>query len=170
MAPDVDHPSTRLLEALRDSFMFMTEPTHYRGNCTPSTLDLILTNEEGMVENIKYKAPVGKSYHTLLCFSFCCHTRSTSNRENSYTYHKGDFDDMRKTFSAKDREAMFQGKSLDQCWNTVNEEICCVSEKFIPKYHTGRMARKGKPIWTNQKKITAIKKKRDMYSIPQYSR
>ena len=40
-----------------------------------------------------------------------------------------------------------------------------VSEKFIPKYHTGRMAGKGKPMWTNQKTITAIKKKRDMYTL-----
>ena len=37
--------------------------------------------------------------------------------------------------------------------------------KFIPKYHTRRMARKGKPMWTNQKTITAIKKKRDMYTL-----
>ena len=85
----------------------VTEPTHYRGNCTPNTLDLILTNKEGMVENIKYMAPVGKSHHTALCFNFCCYTRSTSNRESSYKYHKGDFDNMRKTVSAKDWEAMF---------------------------------------------------------------
>ena len=126
----------------------MTEPTHYRGNCTPNTLDLILTNEEGMMENIKYVAPVGKNHHTWLCFSFCCYTRSTSNIENSYKHPKGDFDNMRKTVSAKDWEAIFQGKSLDQCWNTVKKEIRCVSEKFIPNYHTGRMAGKGKPIST----------------------
>ena len=112
----------------------VTEPTHYRGNCTP--------NEEGMMENIKYMAPVGKSHHTAICFNFCCCTRSTSN--SSYKYHKGDFDNMRKTVRAKDWEAMFQGKSLDQCWNIVKEEIRCVSEKFIPKYHTDRMAGKDK--------------------------
>ena len=114
--PDVDHPSTRILEAVRDSFMsqHVTEPTHYRGNCTPNTLDLIDTNEEGMVENIKYMAPVGKSHHTSLCFSFWCYTRSTSNRESSYKYHKGDVDNMRKTVIAKDWEAMFQGRSLDR--------------------------------------------------------
>ena len=169
--PDVDHPSTRFLEAVRDSFMsqHVTEPTHYRGNCTPNTLDLILTNEEVMVENVKYMAPVGKSHHSSLCFSFCCYTRSTSNRDSSYKYHKGGFDNMRKTVNAKDWEAMFQGKSLDQCWNTVKEEMRCVSEKFIPKYHTGRMAGKGKPMWTNQKTITAVEKKRHVYSIPQYS-
>ena len=89
----------------------VTEPTHYIGNCTPDTLDLILTNEEGMVGNINYRVPVGKSRHTLFCFSFCCYTRSTSNRENSYKYHNGDFDNMRKTVRAKDWEATFQGKS-----------------------------------------------------------
>ena len=49
--------------------------------------------------------------------------------------------------------------------NTVTEDIRCVSEKFIAKYQTGRMAGKGKPMWTNQKTITAIKKKRDMYTL-----
>ena len=53
--PGVDHPSTRFLEAVRDSVMthHVTEPTHYRGNCTADTLDLIFTNEEGMVENVR---------------------------------------------------------------------------------------------------------------------
>ena len=78
---------------------------------------------------------------------------------HTHKYHKGGFDNMRKTVSAKDWEEMFQGKSLDQCWNTVKEEIRCVSEKFIPKHHTGRMAGKGKPMWTNQKTITAIRRK-----------
>ena len=104
----------------------------YRGNCTPNTLDLILTNEEGMVENIKYTAPVGKSHHTWLRFTLCVYTRSTRNRENSYKYHKADFDNMRKTVSAKHWEIMFRGKSLYQCWNTVKDEIRRMSEKFRP--------------------------------------
>ena len=100
-----------------------------------------------MVGNIKYNvASAGKSDHISLCFSFCCYTRSTSNRESSYKYHKGEFDNMRKTVSAKDWEAYCFKESKGQCWNTVKEEIRCASEKFIPKYHTGRMAGKGKPI------------------------
>ena len=100
-----------------------------------------------MVENIKYNvASAGKSDHISLCFNFCCYTRSTSNRESSYKYHKGEFDNMRKTVSAKDWEAYCFKESKGQCWNTVKEEIRCASEKFIPKYHTGRMAGKGKPI------------------------
>ena len=112
----------------------VTEPTHYRGNCTPNTLDMILTSErrsdggEHQIDCASGKEP--PHVIKLLCFNFCCHTRSTCNRENSYKYHKGDFYIMRKTASAKDWQAMFQGKSLDQCWNTVKEEIGCVSEKL----------------------------------------
>ena len=93
-----------------------------------------LQTKKGWWRTSSIMLPVGKSLHTLLCFSLCCYTRATSNRENRYKYHKADFDSMRT------------------------------------KYHTGRMAGKGKPMWTNQKKIAAIKKRRYVYAIPQYSR
>ena len=52
--PDGNHPSTIFMEAVRESFLtqHVTEPTHYRGNNTPNTLDLIFTNEEGMIEKL----------------------------------------------------------------------------------------------------------------------
>ena len=34
----------------------------------PSVLDLVLTNEEGMIENIDYGNPLGKSDHLVLTF------------------------------------------------------------------------------------------------------
>ena len=45
--PDVDHPSTLFLEAVRGSSMSQhaAEPTHCSGTCTPNTIDMILTNE-----------------------------------------------------------------------------------------------------------------------------
>ena len=58
------------MDSARDAFLtqHVTEPTHYRGNNTPNTLDLIFTNEEGMSEQLKYLAPVGSSHHSLLKF------------------------------------------------------------------------------------------------------
>ena len=40
--PDGNHPSTIFMEAVRESFLtqHVTEPTHYRGNNTPNTLDI----------------------------------------------------------------------------------------------------------------------------------
>ena len=46
-----NHISTMFLECLRNCFLFqhVTKPTRYRSQNVPSVLDLILTNEEGMM-------------------------------------------------------------------------------------------------------------------------
>lgn len=51
----VNHPATKFLETIRDHFLYqhVLEPTRYSDNNQRSTLDLILTNEEGMVENLE---------------------------------------------------------------------------------------------------------------------
>ena len=43
-----EHVSSMLLECIRDCFLFqhVKDPTRYRGQNTPSILDLIITNEE----------------------------------------------------------------------------------------------------------------------------
>ena len=95
--PDSNHPSTIFMEAVRESFLtqHVTEPTHYRGNNTPNTLGLIFTNEEDMIEKLKYLAPIGKSHHSLLNFNFCCYTKSTKSRVDKYRYDKGNDKEMR---------------------------------------------------------------------------
>ena len=35
----------------------------------------MLTNEEGMIENIEYGNPLGKSDHLVLTFEFKCYTK-----------------------------------------------------------------------------------------------
>ena len=57
-----NHISTRFLE-----------PTRYGEGNTPSLLDLILTNEEGMVNNILYEPDLGKSDHIIIKFDFICY-------------------------------------------------------------------------------------------------
>ena len=53
---DGNHPASLFMEAVRDSFLVqhVIEPTHYRGDNTPNTLDLIFTNESGMLDSLKY--------------------------------------------------------------------------------------------------------------------
>ncbi len=70
------HPATLFRENTRDCFLsqHVTQPTRYRENDTPSLLDLILTNEENMVDNLGYMPGLGKSDHLILSFDFICYT------------------------------------------------------------------------------------------------
>ena len=50
------HISFKFLEVVRDSFLFqyVKQPTRYRNENTPSLLDLVFTNEKGMIETIDH--------------------------------------------------------------------------------------------------------------------
>ena len=57
---ELTNPATAFRETLRDMYLYqhVNEPTHYRAQQHPNTLDLIITNEEGMVDNLSLSAPV----------------------------------------------------------------------------------------------------------------
>ena len=165
--PDGNHPSTIFMEAVQESFLtqHVTEPTHHRGNNTPNTLDLIFTNEEGMIEKLKYLALIGKSHHSLLDFNFCCYTKSTKSRVDKYRYDKGNYKEMREMMTSRNWNEDFRDKSTEQCWAILEESIRNASNKHTPKCTMGSKARKARPPWTNTKTITAVKRKPEAYML-----
>ena len=66
------------LECIRDSYLHyiyqhVTEFTPTRENNEPSTLDLIFTNEEGIVDDTRITSPLGHSDHCVITFKFRCY-------------------------------------------------------------------------------------------------
>jgi len=53
--------------------------TRYGGSDAPSTLDLVLTSEEHVVENIAYLAPLGLSDHVIITFDYLCRAERSSD-------------------------------------------------------------------------------------------
>ena len=51
----------------------MTSTRHRQGH-ESSLLDLILSNEENMVENMNKLPPLGKSDHVVICFKYVCYS------------------------------------------------------------------------------------------------
>ena len=86
--PDVNYPihwplltcktlcSQMCLVAVHDNhlFQYITKPTCYRANTTANTLDLVCTNEEGMVNVIEYLPAIGSSDHVCLRFTLLCYS------------------------------------------------------------------------------------------------
>ena len=79
---------------LRDSFLHqnVTIPTRSR---YPSILDLILTNDEGMIYNSSHLSPLGKGDHSILTFNFHCYMQ----HRIQFNYKKGDYSTMRELLS-----------------------------------------------------------------------
>ena len=51
-----------IIEAVRDSYLHqhINKPTRARRNHTSHILDLVFTNEEGMVSGVEHHSPIGK--------------------------------------------------------------------------------------------------------------
>ena len=87
-----------IVECLRDCFLtrHVMQPTHKRGDQQANILDLILTNEDTMIEDLRYEAPLGKSHHCSLVFKFRrCYAEYKSSNVKTFKYAKGDYKKLR---------------------------------------------------------------------------
>lgn len=64
--------TTKFIDTALDKFLcqHVDRPTRYRGDDTPSTIDLVFTNEEDMIESIDYHSALGLSDHLTLLINF----------------------------------------------------------------------------------------------------
>ena len=70
------HSSKELNDTLQDNFLLelVNEPTRYREGQKPSPLDLIITSEENLINDIEYCDSLCKSDHLVLQFDMICYT------------------------------------------------------------------------------------------------
>ena len=63
------------LNTIQNSYLtqHVLQPTRYRGRDESSLIDLVFTNENGMINEIIHDAPLGDSDHECLMFSFQCY-------------------------------------------------------------------------------------------------
>ena len=75
------HYSHSFLEVVDDYFLHqhVNFPTRFRHGNTARILDLIFTNEEGMVQNLTSAAGLGKSDHVILKFSVVGYSSQTQS-------------------------------------------------------------------------------------------
>ena len=123
------------MDFVYDSFLFqhVTLPTHYRGNQTPTLIDLVFSNEEGMVQNVQHKHPIGKSHHVCIYFDYLCYTTNQScQNEIRYNFMKGNYDGMRQYVHEQNTSLDAGSTSLDDVGVYLDQIIKTAVEKFVP--------------------------------------
>jgi exonuclease III len=77
-----DHrPSSEFVETIRETYLHqhVRFPTHYRGTQTLNILDLVLSNEENIMDDMRRTEPMGSSHHVTIQFNILCYGTSTDN-------------------------------------------------------------------------------------------
>ena len=157
-----NHPASQFLEATMESYLtqHVRNPTHYRGNQTPNTLDLIFTNEEGMIDEVLYGPPLGKSHHVVLTFDFLCYSSNTENKRTSYMYQKGNYEAIRTYLGTVDWDKELTDKTTEECWTVITNHLNEAKRRYIPRLtNTGKEPVRKKPLWLDNTAMKKVKKK-----------
>ena len=126
----------RLLEILRDAFLFqhVDMPTRGRVNNQPSLIDLILTNEQGMISDLEILSPLGKSDHACIKFWFNCYVHLRKVPLQKFLYDKGDYNAIREELNEiKWEDELTKRNSVNEKWTFIRNRIQDSAEKNIPK-------------------------------------
>ena len=146
------------LEVVNDSYLYqhVCDPTRIREGNIPSVLDLIFTNEENMVETVKYMPPLGKSDHLLLSFNFNCYTADHSEKSRRYMYHKGDYEKLNDLLRNAEWSS-HENDSVASMWEFFKESIQTTVDECIPMSNSGK-SKKKKDWLTYDERLTKRKR------------
>lgn len=155
--PDNAH-GTLFLEKIYEHLLkqHINVPTRYREGSNPSTLDLVFTNEEFMIDNITTKPPLGKSDHIVLLFDILLYTtqRKYTNHRN---IHKADYNALQSTFSNFNWATLLKDTTAEESWNIFLNVYTDAVNAHAPMYTDKPPKRNTK--WQTAKVKRAIKKR-----------
>ena len=75
-------------------------------------LDLILTNEEGVIQNLAYRPGLGDSDHVSLTFDLTCHSDQNERTQSKPNYFKANYGKIRGILRNVDWEDILAARSL----------------------------------------------------------
>ena len=132
-----EHPASKFLSVINECYLtqLIDQDTHYKPGTKPSLIDLIITNNDDLIDNIDYFAPIGNSHHLVLSFKLLvdlpCPSPSTTIK---YLYNKGNYDAMRADFKDVAWDTIFnEYNDVDTCMLEIENMINLSKDKHIPK-------------------------------------
>ena len=159
--------SFKFLETIKDAFFtqHIQQPTRGRGSDTPSTLDLIVTRNDDVIEGIEVEAPLGKSDHALISAKIACNFTPIPIKKTRYQYDKADYKKLTGMLP-KDWASLFKGKNVNEMWQIFKEHLNAAIKESIPQKTViinGRAKRGRRPDKRVRAKIKRKKRLWDQY-------
>ena len=128
------------LETLRNCYLHqhVTKVTRSRKNKQPTLLDLILTNEENMIDNITHISPLGASDHCCITFDYNSYIDSPTSTTKKLDYHKADYTKIKeKLYGINWEEKLKNKESTDIMWASFKREINTACNGNVPEKKLG---------------------------------
>ena len=159
--------SNNIIKTIQDSFwhQHIDTPTRCRGNDTPSLLDLVITNEEHMIQNVVHEPPLGGSDHELLNINFSCYTKDTDDKPPRPNYHRTNYNQMRSELEQVNWDHILENHQNDvqHQWDIFLSLFFEAQNKATPPSSSNRKPRKCHHFPINADITKKIRKKNALW-------
>ena len=154
------------LETLKDAYFeqHIKEPTRGRGSDTPSTLDVMITKSDDVLEDVSIEAPLGKSDHAIIKASLLCNYTPKPITKTRFLYEQADYKKLIDLLPT-DWDSMLKNKKIPvgEMWSIFKEKLTSAIKESIPQKTVtlNGKVRRGKKM--DRKALSKIKRKHRLW-------
>ena len=123
------------LETVKDAFyeQHVREPTRGRGSDTPSILDLVITKNDDVIEDISIEAPLGRSDHAIIHGNLACNFDSIPIKKTRYQYDKADYEKLKKMMPKWSEILKSGNMTVNEMWTVFKDKVTEAINECVPK-------------------------------------
>jgi len=153
--------SRRFLQSIDDNFLMQVveEPTR-KG----ALLDLVLTNKEGLVEDVQAGGRVSCSDHEIVEFRILCGGSRVISRIKTLDPKRADFALFKELLGGILWARALEGRGVHECWSLFKQHFFHAREQCIP---LRKKSSKGgrRPAWLNKELLAEIRWKSKVHGM-----
>ena len=97
-----------------------------------NVLDLILSSQYELVDNVKVHEPLGSNDHNQIHFNIKVKTENAYKKQWRRNFNKGKYKEMRTYLANTDWSNLLKNKTATECWTCLKYEIEGIIVKFFP--------------------------------------
>ncbi|GAB0176549.1 hypothetical protein GRJ2_000120100 [Grus japonensis] len=125
-------------------------------------LDLVLTNKEGLVGNVKLKGSLGCSDQEMVEFKILRAARRAHSKLPTLDFRRADFGLFRDLLGSAPWDKALEGRGAQESWLAFKDHLLQAQERCIPtKRKSGKNTRR--PAWLNKELWDKLKHKKEAY-------
>ena len=148
------HP---FVDCIRDNFLeqVVNDPTREE-----NFLDLILTSESTIVQNLIVGEPFSSSDHQTICFNLAVNRVNVTSASAMYNYFKADYSGMRDHAEILHWDFISESEDIEIIWNGFKEKLLNLRDRFVPRQN----AKKSKCKWVNKEVVRCRRAKKKAWN------
>ena len=152
------HPAFHFVECIRDNFLYQHTDsyTRFREGQDPSCLDLVLSDKEEVIEDLKIGDKLGTSDHASITFDIVCDIQRSEPQYERPNFYKADYVSIKDYLQNVDWSEM-SGMDSENSWKFFMSKINHCIDKHVPVNKPNTKFKK--PKWMDQYCVRKVKKK-----------